>query len=406
MLEIKGKYNMTKVFTDNIDNETISQIVNLLNQDFTKNCCVRIMPDCHSGKGCVIGFTANLGNKVIPNLVGVDIGCGMLTVNLGKVNINLEKLDDIIHEYIPAGFNVHNAPIADFPKLTELHCYKNLKNVQWIKNSLGTLGGGNHFIEVDVDSDENKYLVIHSGSRNLGQQVATYYQDLAVEICKGKQEYDDKKKEIIKTYKEQGRQQEIQQALLELEKEYEEKQPTYPKELCYLTGQYRVMYLHDMKLCQEYATLNRETMADIILYRIFNKKLKDYSYFHTVHNYINFNDNIIRKGAISSYKDELVLIPINMRDGSILAKGKGNPDWNYSAPHGTGRLMSRGKAKERFSLEEFKEVMKGIYTTSVNESTIDESPMVYKPIEEIINNIGDTVEIIDTIKPIYNFKSN
>ncbi len=405
MIELKGKYNTAKVFINNIEESAKDQIVELLNQDFIKNSKVRIMPDCHSGAGCVIGFTADLGDKVIPNLVGVDIGCSMLTIELGKVDIDLEELDNIIHKYIPAGFNVHEGRVVRFPKLQELYCYRQLKYTKRIERSLGTLGGGNHFIEVNIDSQNNKYLVIHSGSRNLGKQVADYYQNLAIDLCSGKEDYYIKRDEIIKIYKEQGRRKEIQQALKDLEKQYAELQPDYPKGLCYLTGEHRDKYLHDMKICQEYAALNRETMANIILDKIFNKKLIGFKYFHTVHNYINFNDNIIRKGAISAYKNEKVLIPINMRDGSILAIGKGNPDWNYSAPHGAGRIMSRNEARKNINLNIFKASMNGIYTTSVNENTIDESPMAYKPIEDIINNIGDTVEIIDIIKPIYNFKA-
>lgn len=263
----------------------------------------------------------------------------------------------------------------------------------------------NHFIEVDVDKNNNKYLVIHSGSRNLGHQVATHYQNLAIELQRGKEDYFNKKQEIIETYKAQGKAQKIQEALIELKKDYEKQRPKYPKELCFLTGEYREAYLHDMEICQEYANLNREIMANIILKKMFDKNLKDFSYFHTVHNYINFKDNIIRKGSISAYKDEMVLIPINMRDGAILGIGKGNSDWNYSAPHGAGRLMSRSKAKENISLEEFQKSMAGIYTTSVNESTLDESPMAYKPIENILDNIKDTVEVIEVIRPIYNFKA-
>ena len=405
MLEIKGKYNTAKVFTDNIEEEAISQIVNLLNQEFVKDSKIRIMPDTHAGAGCVIGFTAYLGDKVIPNLVGVDIGCSMLTVELGKIEIDLEKLDKTIHEYVPSGTNIHEVRMTRFPKLEELYCYRNLKDTKRIERSIGTLGGGNHFIEINVDSQENKYLVIHTGSRNLGHQVATFYQDLAVDLCSGKEDYYDKRDEIIKTYKEQGRRKEIQQALIELKKQYEELQPNYPKELCFLTGKFREYYLHDMEICQEYAELNRETIASIILGEMFSKELRDYNHFHTVHNYIDFKDNIIRKGAISAYKDEKVLIPINMRDGSVLAIGKGNEDWNNSAPHGAGRLMSRTKAKEKLNMEDFKQQMEGVYSTSISENTLDEAPMAYKPIDEILENIKDTVEVIDVIKPIYNFKA-
>lgn len=405
MMEIKGKYNTAKVFTDYIEDEAISQLIQLLNQDFLEGAKVRIMPDCHAGAGCVIGFTADIGEKVIPNLVGVDIGCGMLTVKLGQVDMDLAKLDDVIRNNIPAGFNYHKEKVVDFDDIQNLKCYKELKDIERIEKSIGTLGGGNHFIEVDIDSNGNKYLVIHSGSRNLGQQVAKYYQKIAIELQRGKDDYIAKKHEIIETYKSQGKQKEIPEALIELKKEYDRLQPKYPKELCFLTGRYRKEYLHDMEICQEYAILNRETMANILLKKIFNKSLDKFEHFHTIHNYINFKDNIMRKGAISAYEGEKVLIPINMRDGAILGIGKGNSDWNYSAPHGAGRLMSRSKAKENISLEEFQKSMAGIYTTSVNESTLDESPMAYKPIESILANIGETVEVIEVIKPIYNFKA-
>ena len=384
MIELQGKYSMAKVFTNNIESETISQITNLLNQNFVENAKVRIMPDCHKGAGCVIGFTADLGDKVIPNLVGVDIGCGMEVVNLGQIEIDLEKLDSIINQYIPAGFNTHEGRIIRYPKLQELYCYRSLKGTKRLERSIGTLGGGNHFLEINVDSNNNKYLVIHSGSRNLGKQVAEFYQNLAVDLCSGKGDYFIKREEIIKKYKEQGRRKEIQKVLKELKKEYDDLQPNYPKELCFLTDEFRDKYLNDMNICQEYAKLNRETMAEIILQKMFNKSLDDFEYFHTVHNYIDFKDNIIRKGAISAYEGEKVLIPINMRDGSILAIGKGNPDWNYSAPHGAGRIMSRAQARDNISLEEFQKSMEGVYTTSVKESTLDEAPMAYKPIEEII----------------------
>ena len=407
MIELKGKYNTAKVFTDNIDDETISQIINLLNQDFTQNCKIRIMPDCHAGAGCVIGFTADLGDKVIPNIVGVDIGCGMTCVELGKVDINLESLDDIIHKYIPSGRNTHEGRVVKFPELQGLNCFRELKNTKRIEKSIGTLGGGNHFIEVNKDNENNLYLVIHSGSRNLGKQVADYYQNIAIELKSGKEEYYQERERIIREYKEQGRRKEIQSTLRKLESQYQLTQPDYPKELCFLEGAWRSRYLQDMMICQKYALLNRETMASIILEKLLNvNNLSEAPYFHTVHNYINFKDNIIRKGSISAYKNEKVLIPINMRDGSILGIGKGNVDWNYSAPHGAGRLMSRTKAKANISIEDYQKSMEGIFTTSVNNFTLDEAPMAYKSIDEIVNNIGDTVDIVGIIKPIYNFKAS
>jgi len=401
-----------KIFTENIEEEAIKQINELLEQEPFKNCKVRIMPDVHAGKGCVIGFTADLEDKVIPNIVGVDIGCGMLCVELGNIKLDLEKLDKVINEYIPAGRNIREHKLIDFGKINDLYCLRELKDTKKFNRAIGTLGGGNHFIEIDVDDEDNKYLVIHTGSRNLGKQVADYYQNLAIELCSGKEEMYQKKEEIIKTYKEQGKKTEIQKALKELEKEYKDNKPNLHNELCYLEGKYREMYLHDMKICQEYARLNRLQIAKQIIIAYFELTNISDMYppimensFETIHNYISFEDNIVRKGAISAKQGERVLIPINMRDGSIIAVGKGNKDWNNSAPHGAGRIMSRNKAKEIFKLEEFKESMKDVYSTSIVEETIDEAPFVYKPIQEIIDNIKDTVEIEKIIKPIYNFKA-
>ena len=401
-----------KIFTENIEDEAVNQINLLLEQEPFKNCKVRIMPDVHAGKGCVIGFTADLGDKVIPNIVGVDIGCGMLCVELGNIDLNLEQLDNVINKYIPACRNIREQKLISFDKINDLYCLRELKETKKFNRAIGTLGGGNHFIEIDVDDEGNKYLVIHTGSRNLGKQVADYYQDLAIQLCSGKEEMFKRKEEIIRMYKEQGRKSEIQKALKELEKEYKQSKPKLPNELCYLEGKYREMYLHDMRICQEYASLNRKYIANTILKNImyFKKTIEpldswDIDYFETIHNYISFEDNIVRKGAISAKKGEKVLIPINMRDGSIIAVGKGNKDWNNSAPHGAGRIMSRRKAKETFNLEEFKDSMKDVYTTSVVEETIDEAPFVYKSMKEIIDNIKDTVEIQKIIKPIYNFKA-
>lgn len=352
-----------KIFTDKIEDEALNQINRLIEQPAFKDCKVRIMPDVHAGAGCVIGFTADLGDKVIPNIVGVDIGCGMLTIELGNVDIDLKTLDKVIHEYIPSGRNVHDGRITKFEKLKELYCYRELKDTRRIEKSIGTLGGGNHFIEVDKDDSNNKYLIIHTGSRNLGKQVAEYYQNLAIDLMQGKDE-----------------------------------------ELCYLQGEYRDKYLHDMKICQEYAALNRHWIGKTIL-----DKMNINSYMHsfeTIHNYIEHDTNTVRKGAISAKYGELLLIPINMRDGCIYGRVKGNDDWNQSAPHGAGRLMSRKKAKEVLKLRDFQNEMSNIYTTSVSESTIDEAPMAYKPLSDIVNNIADSVEILKIIKPIYNFKAS
>ncbi len=367
---------------------------------------IRIMPDCHQGTGCVIGFTATLNNKVIPNLVGVDIGCGISVVKLGKVSdVNLPLLDDIIRNYIPAGFNVHNKPIMEFLMLSELYCYTSLSNLERIKCSIGTLGGGNHFIELGKDSENNLYLIIHTGSRNLGFQVANYYQNMAIELNNGNN-YNTAKNEFIKECRGRGKVKKIELALKVLWNKYKNIEAEIPKELCYLGDEWRYLYFHDAQICQHFATLNRATIADIILDKLYGTGIDNYEFFETIHNYIDFKNKIIRKGAVSAYEGEKLLIPINMRDGSILCKGKGNPDWNYSAPHGAGRIMSRRKAQETLSLADYKNEMKNIYTTSVNKYTLDEAPMSYKPMREIIDNIHDTVEILDIIKPIYNFKDS
>lgn len=388
-----------KIFTDNIDENSIKQINLLLEQEVFKNSKIRIMPDVHAGKGCVIGFTGNLGEKVIPSIVGVDIGCGIFCANLGNIEIDFEKLDDFINNNIPSGMNVNETKIADF-NIEKLYCYNELKNYEWIENSVGSLGGGNHFIEIDASKDGKKYLIIHSGSRNLGVQVANYYQDLANKTCNASN-YEEKIKETITTYKVNSKEKEIQSALVNLKKELEENK--IPYNLAYLENNQRNAYLHDMKLCQEFAILNRYAIAKTIA-NYMNWNIDDY--FESVHNYISFYDNIVRKGAISARKGEKVIIPINMRDGCIIGAGKGNNDWNNSAPHGAGRIMSRAKAMETINLEEYKKSMENIYTTSVKEETKDESPFAYKPIEEILNNIKETVEVIEIIKPIYNFKAS
>ena len=442
-----------KIFTNNIEQSAKDQIDLLLEQEAFKDCKIRIMPDVHAGAGCVIGFTGNLGDKVIPNIVGVDIGCGMLCVELGNIDLDLEKLDKVIRKYIPSGKNVHNKTWGEYDKtlpnihyyihnvkLKSLLCYKQLKNNDWIEKSIGSLGGGNHFIEIDVDDENNKYLVIHTGSRNLGKQVAEIYQNKAIEYCSYKNEMQEEKNRIIKEYKEQGRAKEIQQALIDIKNKYNGK-TKLPKDLCYLEGKDREDYLHDMDICQKFAILNRVTIARMIIKQYFelanvvpisnqideikgfvllsdNDGLKPTIYggrfeysnrlnlFQSIHNYINFEDNIIRKGSISARKGERVIIPMNMRDGCIIGIGKGNEDWNYSAPHGAGRTMSRNIAKQTLNIEDYKKSMNGIYSTSVSEETIDEAPMVYKPMEEIIEHIKDTVEVEKIIKPIYNFKAS
>ena len=392
-----------KIFTKNIEEETIKQINELLEQEAFKDSKVRIMPDVHTGKGCVIGFTGDLGNKVIPNIVGVDIGCGMLCVGLGQVDIDLKELDKVIHNYITSGMNV-NEEIYEYFDISRLLCHKELKNKdEWLEKSLCSLGGGNHFIEIDIDEDNNKYLVIHTGSRNLGKQVAELYQEKAIKYCSYEKEMKEEREKIIKEYKDQGKEKEIQQSLIEVNKKYEGK-TKLPKDMCYLEGKLREDYLHDMKICQEFASKNRELIATKIINKL-GLYLFIENHFETIHNYIDFEDNIIRKGSIKADKGKQVIIPMNMRDGCIIGIGKGNDDWNCSAPHGAGRIMSRMKAKMELSLTDFKESMKDVYTTSVCDETLDESPMVYKPMQEIIDNIKDTVDVIKIIKPIYNFKA-
>lgn len=392
-----------KIFTKNIEEEAIKQINELLEQEAFKDSKVRIMPDVHAGKGCVIGFTGDLGNKVIPNIVGVDIGCGMLCVGLGQADIDLKELDKVIHNYIPSGMNV-NEEIYEYFDISRLLCHKELKNKdKWLEKSLCSLGGGNHFIELDIDKDNNKYLVIHTGSRNLGKQVAELYQEKAIKYCSYEKEINQEKQNIINECKEQHREKEIQQALIEVNKKYEGK-TKLPKDLCYLEGKLREDYLHDMKICQEFASKNRELIATKIINKL-GLYLFIENHFETIHNYIDFEDNIVRKGSIKADKGKQVIIPMNMRDGCIIGIGKGNEDWNQSAPHGAGRIMSRMKAKTELSLKDFEESMKDVYTTSVCVKTLDESPMVYKPMKEIIDNIKDTVDVIKIIKPIYNFKA-
>ena len=401
MFEIKGKVNTAICYATVVEEEAIQQIQRMCDYDFTRSSKIRIMPDVHAGKGCTIGTTMTVVDKAVPNIVGVDIGCGMYTVKLGKIDIDFEKVDEAAH-YIPSGRDVWEGRMERFD-LTGLCCYRNLKQAKRLEKSLGTLGGGNHFIEIDAASDGTKYLVIHSGSRNLGKQVAEYYQNLAVDLRSGKADYFERKEELIRSYKEQGRRSEIQSALKELDTEWQAKEPDIPADLCFLYDTYLENYLHDVEICQQFAKRSRERMAEIILERTGMTAL---SAFHTIHNYIDTEEMILRKGAIAAHENELVLIPINMRDGSVLARGKGNPDWNFSAPHGAGRIMSRTKARETINIEEYKKTMEGIYTTSVNEATLDEAPMAYKSLTDIIDVIQEAVDVIEILKPVYNFKAS
>ena len=549
MIELKGKYNNCKVYTDDIDNETISQLINLLNQEFISDSQVRIMSDCHSGKGCVIGTTMTIKDKIVPNLVGVDIGCftgdtkvwlssgyyesikllvgksfivdsfdeeqkcfvhgkavafktrenaklvsvtykskltkntttvrctpdhkflvstdtscnysdvtwveakslvrgmrlvseddyvyvenvvelqeiedvyclsvddthnfvleggvivhncGMRAVKLADKSIDLPNLDSVIHKYVPAGFDIHKEAIAS-SRVADILAPVNIDKAL---KSLGTLGGGNHFLEVDIDKNGDYWLVIHTGSRHLGIEVCDYYQNLAYENLKLKQHsgksIHELTKELVDEYTKIGKKKEINSALTKLRMDYKNTTISIPFELAYLEGQAMQDYLHDMKLAQEHAKINRKTIARQILKYA---KLTEVESFDTIHNYIDIDNMILRKGSISAQAGEKVIIPMNMRDGSLICMGKGNSDWNYSAPHGAGRILSRSKAKECVSMQEYKDSMRGIYSTCISRSTIDESPMVYKPINEIMDNIKDTVDIVDVIKPIYNFKA-
>ena len=398
-MKIKGKIIEAVCFAKIIEEEAIAQIQRMC--DYPLSDKIRIMPDVHAGKGCTVGTTMTITDKAVPNIVGVDIGCGMFTVNIGHDEINLEKLDEAAH-FIPSGFDVWEDKHTQF-NLTQLICHKQLKDFGRIERSIGTLGGGNHFIEVDKAHDGTKYLVIHSGSRNLGKQVAEFYQKLAIEINQDerKMSLQDRHDEIIRTYKEQGRHQEIQEALRKLKNEMHKTE--IPEDLCFLQGKYLEDYLHDIKICQDFAKLNREKIAEVLLIRT---GIIGGDSFHTIHNYIDTDEMILRKGAIAAHDGERVLIPLNMRDGSILAVGKGNPEWNYSAPHGAGRIMSRKSAKEKLNITDYQKAMKGIYTTSINENTLDEAPMAYKTLDDIISIITDSVDIIEIIKPIYNFKAS
>ena len=401
MFEIKGKINTAICYAKVVENEAIEQIRRMCDYEFTSGSRIRIMPDVHAGKGCTIGTTMTITDKAVPNVVGVDIGCGMYTVDLGKGEINFEKVDEAAH-FIPSGMNVWEGRQEKFD-LTDLRCYRNLRDSNRLVRSLGTLGGGNHFIEIDRAADATNYLIIHSGSRNLGKQVAEIYQQLAIDLAKGKDEYFIARDKLIREYKEAGRRTEIQEALKIMEKGFKEKEMATPDDLCFVYGRYLEDYLHDVEICQTFARRSRELMAEILLERT---GMTGTDGFHTIHNYIDTKEKILRKGAIAAHKDEKILIPINMRDGSVLAVGKGNPEWNYSAPHGAGRIMSRAKAKETLDLEEYRKIMEGIYTTSVNEGTLDEAPMAYKSLEDIIDVIRDSVEVIDVMKPVYNFKAD
>lgn len=398
MEEIKGKINTAISYAKTIDENARAQIARMCDYEFTRDGRIRIMPDVHAGKGCTIGTTMTVTDKAVPNIVGVDIGCGMYTVKLEDKTIDFERLDEAAH-FIPSGRNVWEEKQEDFD-INRLHCAEKLRHKGRIENSVGTLGGGNHFIEVDRTSDGTHYLVIHSGSRNLGKQVAELYQELAIDLNVGKAAFEKQIEDMIRTYKAEGRANEIQKALKELKAN--RRKTSMPEDLCYVYGEHLEQYLHDVELCQEFARRSRERMAKILLERA---GLTGGEAFHTIHNYIDTKEMILRKGAIAAHKGEKVLIPLNMRDGSILAIGKGNEEWNFSAPHGAGRTMSRMQAKATLNMEDYRASMEGVYTTSINDDTLDEAPMAYKSADDILDVIGETAEVIEHMKPVYNFKA-
>lgn len=408
-----------KIFTDNIEENALEQIKTLLSIDVFSDKKIRIMPDVHAGAGCVIGFTGDLGDKVIPNIVGVDIGCGMRVLNLGKLTeIDYHAFHEHIHSSVPSGKIVREDRFGFKPLVgeemeiyreakqlvTELFCYRELKDSGRINKAIGSLGGGNHFIELDKDDDGNVYLVIHTGSRNLGKQVADLYQATAIKhLTEGADEFEETIKRTIVEYKAAGCRSELQGVIKMMRNAHRPTEPTLPANLCYVEGETRENYLHDMRICQRWAVLNRKLISLLLLK--FFQNVEVIEEFESIHNYIS-DDNIIRKGSISASTGERCIIPLNMRDGSLICTGKGNPEWNNSAPHGAGRVLSRSQAYEQIKMEDFEESMRGIYSESVNDFTRDESPMVYKPAEEIIANIGDTVSIDTIIRPIFNFKAS
>lgn len=397
MKEVIGKYNTAKIFTDVVDDASIAQVKELCDQEFCTGSRIRLMPDIHAGAGCTVGTTMTIKDKVVPNLVGVDIGCGMETVTIKEDNLDMVRLDRVIRERVPAGFEVRAVAhkYADRVDLREMRCADRV-DINRARNSVGTLGGGNHFIEVDRDDEGKLYIVVHSGSRHLGLEVAKHYQEAGYKKIS---DQSDGLEKLIEELKAAGRQREIQQEIKKYKSEY---QCDIPKALAYVDGSLFDDYIHDMKIVQRFAEINRQAMMDEI---VSGMGVHVEEQFTTIHNYIDTDSMILRKGAVSAKRGEILLIPINMRDGSIIAVGKGNEDWNCSAPHGAGRLMSRAKAKEKFTVSEFERQMDGIYTTSVNQETLDECPMAYKRMDAITVNIGPTVDILKIIKPVYNFKA-
>ncbi len=412
MLILQGKYNSAKVFTDTCDQATVAQVTNLLNQPCVEGSTIRIMPDCHAGAGCVIGTTMTIRDKVIPNLVGVDIGCGMLATRLKEKRIDLPKFDSVSQAEIPSGMRMRTVPhsLADTVSVEDLLCYRkpgSRVNEDVFRCSLGTLGGGNHFWELDRDEEDNIWLVVHTGSRRSGLNVAEYYQNAAYEYVNGlgkaqKARLAEEKEAFIQRVKDAGRKKELNKLLKEWVASEANHTVDVPREVSWCEGELFDNYIHDMRLMQQYASLNRHIITETILKKC---KLHAEDQFETIHNYIDTEHMVLRKGSVSAAAGERLLIPINMRDGALICTGKGNSDWNESAPHGAGRLMSRTDARSSISMTDYRKSMEGIYTTCVNKGTLDESPFAYKPIDEIIANIEPTAEIVSRIKPIYNYKA-
>ena len=398
MIEIQGKYNSAKIFTEVVDDASLAQVKLLCDQSFTAGSRIRLMPDIHAGAGCTIGTTMTITDRVVPNLVGVDIGCGMETVRLRETRLELQKLDKLIQAQIPSGFDIRATPHPYLEQidLSSLCCARHV-DLRRAERSIGTLGGGNHFIEVDRDEEGALYLVVHSGSRHLGVEVAKYYQEAGYKALSSPDKADVDA--LIARLKAEGREQDIQQELSRLKASAS---TDIPRALAYVSGELFTQSIHDMKLVQQFAALNRQAMVREI---VRGMKLHIEEQFTTIHNYIDTDQMILRKGAVSAAAGERLLIPINMRDGSLLCRGKGNPDWNFSAPHGAGRLMSRAQARQSFTVSAFKKEMADVYTTTVGKATLDECPMAYKDMKDILDNIGPTAEVEKIIRPIYNFKA-
>lgn len=404
MQEVTGKFNTAKVYTDVVDEKSLQQIKILCDQEFTSGAKIRLMPDVHAGAGCTIGTTMTIKDKIVPNLVGVDIGCGMETLMIHKdseaaINFDPAKLDVIIRKNIPCGFNIRKFS-HQYVAEVEWDNIKGTYNKHRAQLSLGTLGGGNHFIEADKDEEGNLYIVVHSGSRHAGLEIAEYYQEMAWKQLNGKTKAD--LDAMIAQLKAEGRETEIEAKRVEMNAQIKTQ---IPKDLAYVSGYLFDDYINDMRIMQHFAMLNRKAMINSISIGLHLKKEEIVDQFTTIHNYIDMENMILRKGAVSAQKGEKLLIPINMRDGSLICLGKGNEDWNCSAPHGAGRVMSRNKAKKELSMEEFKAEMSGIYSTTVTKETLDEAPMAYKTMDDIVANIGPTADILNVIKPIYNFKA-